>query len=67
MIFKTQQRGQAMTTLKKEYSISCKDYISLYLSYSGEYFIYCGTMPLTYAIENIDVANEIFYFHVNKI
>ena len=55
-----------MTTLKKEFSASCKDYISLYLSHEGKYFVYCGNMPLTYEIDSIELANELFYFHVSK-
>ena len=56
-----------MTTLKMEYSKTNKDYIFLYLSREGKYFIYSGSMPLTYEIDSIDTANEIFYFHVNKV
>ena len=54
-----------MTTLKMEYSNAMKDYVFLKLGKDG-YFIYAGHMPLTYAIDSIDLANELFYFHITK-
>jgi hypothetical protein len=54
-----------MTTLKMQYSNAMKDYVFLKLGKDG-YFIYAGTMPLTYAIDNVELANELFYFHINK-
>lgn len=54
-----------MTTLKMEYSNAMKDYVFLKLGKDG-YFIYAGHMPLTYAIDSVDLANELFYFHITK-
>ena len=56
---------EQMTTLKMQYSSAMKDYVFLKLGKDG-YFIYAGTMPLTYAIDNVELANELFYFHINK-
>lgn len=55
------------TTLKKEYSISCKDYITLGLTSDGTYIVFCGDSQLTYPVRSIQTANEYFTHYVNKI
>lgn len=55
------------TTLKKEWSIGCKDYITLGLLERGGYVILCGDRQLTYPVNYISTANDYFDFYVNKI
>lgn len=55
------------TTLKKEWSISCRDYITMGLTPEGKYILLCGDQPLTHPIDSVDVANTSFTYWVNKI
>jgi hypothetical protein len=57
----------SFTTLKKEYSISCKDYITLGLMSDNRFIVLCGESQLTYPVLSLETANEYFYFYVNKI
>lgn len=56
------------TTLKKEWSISCKNYITLGLKSDGTYIIIEDSKKvLTYPVRSIETANEYYEFYVNKI
>ena len=56
------------TTLKKEWSISCKNYITLGLQRDGTYIIIEDSKKqLTYPVRSIETANEYFEYYVNTI
>lgn len=63
------------TTLKKEYSISCKDYVKLVIiAETGFYQVLCDNsqsglidIPISIPSNNLDMQNEIFYSAFNKI
>lgn len=57
----------SFTTLKKEYSISCRDYITLGLMSDNRFIVLCGDSQLTYPVLSIETANQYFSFYVNKI
>jgi hypothetical protein len=54
------------STLKKEYSISAKDYITLGITPEGLYVVVCDDVPLCHPT-TLDRANDTFYYFVNKI
>lgn len=59
-----------LSTLKKEYSISCKEYVHLGFL-NGKLVVECdGTILGEFEIdteESVKRANELFYYYVNKI
>lgn len=59
-----------LSTLKKEYSISCKDYVRLGFL-NSKLVVECdGTILGVFdgdTEESVKRANEVFYYYVNKI
>lgn len=54
------------TTLKKLYSISCKEYITLGLENKGNFIILVGSSIIG-IYKEIKNANDTFEYYVNKI
>ena len=61
---------KGLATLKKEYSISCKEYVRLGFL-NGKLVIECnGTILGEFdglSDESVKRANEVFYYWVNKV
>jgi hypothetical protein len=56
------------TTLKKEWSISCKNYITLGLTHDDFFIVVEDSYkPISEPVKSLEFANKIFEFYVNKI
>lgn len=63
-----------MTTLKKQWSISCNDYVRLVLLSDGNYQVLVDShqsglenIPVTEPSKDLEAQNKSFYWLINKI